>query len=79
VTIHGEKVMVSAKMHTLNGFSAHAGQKDLLAWFKFIAPSRPRVVLTHGEDCQRASLAKMIQKTFGLKSELPKMGDEIEV
>jgi metallo-beta-lactamase family protein len=78
VTIHGEKVMVRAKMHTLNGFSAHAGQKDLLAWFKCIAPSKPRVVLTHGEDPQRAALAGMIRKTFGLKSELPMMGDVIE-
>ncbi len=79
VIIHGEKVMVRAKIHTLNGFSAHAGQKDLLAWFECIAPSRPRVVLTHGEDRQRAALGKMIQENFGLNSELPMMGDVIEV
>jgi metallo-beta-lactamase family protein len=79
VTIHGEKVVVKARMHTLNGFSAHAGQKDLLAWFSAIAPSKPRVVLTHGEDRQRGELAKQIQRRFGLKSTLPKMGDVIDV
>jgi len=79
VTIHGEKVVVRAKMHTLNGFSAHAGQKDLLEWFSVVAGSKPRVVLTHGEDRQRNELAKQIQKRFGLKSALPKMGDVIEV
>jgi len=78
VTIHGEKIMVRAKLHTLNGFSAHAGQTDLLGWFSAIAKSRPRVVLTHGEDPQRGVLAREIQKRFGLKSTLPKMGDEIE-
>jgi len=79
VTIHGEKIMVRAKIHTLGGFSAHAGQKELLAWFSVIAPSKPRVVLTHGEDPQRGELAKQIQKRFGLKSTLPKMGDVVEL
>jgi metallo-beta-lactamase family protein len=79
VTIHGEKVMVQAKIHTMGGFSAHAGQKELLAWFGVVAPSKPRVVLTHGEDRQRNELAKQIQRQFGLKSTLPKMGDVIEV
>jgi metallo-beta-lactamase family protein len=79
VTIHGEKVMVQAKMHTLNGFSAHAGQKDLLGWFSAIAKSRPKVVLTHGEDRQRGVLAGEIHKRFGLKCSLPSMGEVIEV
>jgi len=79
IMIHGEKVMVKAKIHTLGGFSAHAGQSELLEWFKAIAPSKPRVVLTHGENMQRATLAKLIQKRFGLKSTLPKMGEVIEV
>src|SRR5499425_1505559 len=43
VSIFGEKVAVKAKVHTLGGFSAHAGQTDLLHWFSFIAGSRPRV------------------------------------
>src|SRR5262245_33148075 len=50
VKIHGQKIVVKAKVHTLSGFSAHAGQTDLLEWFSAIAASRPRVVLTHGED-----------------------------
>jgi metallo-beta-lactamase family protein len=79
VSIFGEKVAVKAKIHTLGGFSAHAGQTDLLHWFSFIAPSRPRVVLTHGEDDQRAALARLIQQRYQLTSSLPKMGDVIEL
>ena len=44
-----------------------------------LAPSKPRVVLTHGEDEPRAALAKKIQQRFGLRSVSPNMGDSIEL
>jgi len=52
---------------------------DLLHWFSVIAPSKPRVILTHGEDGQRAALAKMIQQKFRLSSQSPAMGEVIEL
>jgi metallo-beta-lactamase family protein len=79
VSIYGEKVLVRARIHTLNGFSAHAGQSDLLRWFSSIALSRPRVVLTHGEDIARKALSHRIRQRFGLASELPAQGDVIEI
>src|SRR5262245_49785660 len=79
VSIHGEKVAVKAEVHTLGGFSAHAGQTDLLTWFSAIAPSKPRVVLTHGEDNQRKELAKKIQQRFNLKPMLPAMNEVVEI
>jgi metallo-beta-lactamase family protein len=79
ISIHGEKVAVKAKVHTLGGFSAHAGQTDLLTWFSAIAPSKPRVILTHGEDGPRQALAKKIQQKFRLPSHLPDMMETIEL
>lgn len=79
VKMFGEKIAVKATIHTLGGFSAHAGQTDLMHWFDVIAPSKPRVVLTHGEDDQRAALAKLIQRRHRLPSKLPRMGETIEV
>jgi metallo-beta-lactamase family protein len=79
VRIHGEKVAVKAQVHTLSGFSAHAGQTDLLNWFSVIAPSNPRVILIHGEDGPRAELAKRIQQRFKLASKLPGIGDVVEL
>ncbi len=79
VSIHGEKVAVAAEVHTLGGFSAHAGQTDLLKWFSAIAPCKPRVILTHGEDGPRTTLAKKIQQQFKLPSKLPGLGDVIEL
>jgi metallo-beta-lactamase family protein len=79
VSIHGEKVVVKAQVHTLGGFSAHAGQTDLLHWFSALAPAKPRVILTHGENGPRGELAKKIQQRFKLRSTLPKMNDVIEL
>jgi metallo-beta-lactamase family protein len=77
VKIHGEQVVVRAQVHTLGGFSAHAGQKDLLEWLGAIAPGKPQVVLTHGEDNARNTLAREVKKRFGLKSLLPRMGEVV--
>lgn len=79
VSIFGEKIAVKAQIHTLGGFSAHAGQKELLEWFSVVAPSKPRVVLTHGEDDQRGALAKLIQQRHRMKSALPALGEIIEL
>jgi metallo-beta-lactamase family protein len=79
VSIFGEKIAVKAQVHTLGGFSAHAGQKDLLGWFSAIAPSKPRVILTHGEDGPRTELARQIQRRFKLPAKLPALGDVIEL
>lgn len=79
VRVHGERVAVRAKVHSLSGFSAHAGQSDLLDWFGVLAPGKPRVVLTHGEDGPRAALAAQIQKKHKIKCTLPKMGDVVEL
>jgi metallo-beta-lactamase family protein len=77
VRIHGEKIAVKAQIHTLGGFSAHAGQKDLLAWFAAIAPSKPRLVLTHGEDEPREILAGLIRQRHKINAALPRMGEVI--
>lgn len=79
VKIFGEPVAVKAQIHTLNGFSAHAGQTELLKWFRFLAPSKPQVVLTHGESRGREPLAELITKRHGLKPILPSQGDVIRL
>jgi metallo-beta-lactamase family protein len=79
VKIHGETIAVRGQVHTLSGFSAHAGQTDLLNWFAAIAPSKPRVILTHGENGPRAALAAKIERRFRLKPTLPGMNEIIEL
>jgi metallo-beta-lactamase family protein len=79
VSIFGEKINVNATIKTMGGFSAHAGQTDLLNWVRVVAPSKPQIVVIHGEDEQRETLSACIKKQFKLKTQLPMQGDIIEV
>jgi metallo-beta-lactamase family protein len=79
VRIFGEKINVNATIRTMGGFSAHAGQTDLLNWVSTVAPSKPQMVLIHGEDPQRETLSQLIKKQFKLNTLLPMQGDIIEV
>lgn len=79
ISLFGEEREVRAKVHTLNGFSAHAGQTDLLKWFSYLAPCKPKVVITHGENIQRNALAACIKKQYKINSALVKIGDTIEL
>ena len=73
VSMFGERIQVKAQIHTLGGFSAHAGQTDLMEWFGHLAGGQPRVALTHGEDRGRLPLAKLIQERHGIKTVLPQI------
>lgn len=55
VRVLGTTVAVAARVHTINGFSAHADQEGLDAW---LAAADPEVVVpVHGEAAARAALA----------------------
>jgi len=79
VRIMGEPIAVRANIHTLGGFSAHAGQTDLLWWASHLAPARPRTLLIHGEDPQRRTLRERLKADFSLDADLPDFGHVVEL
>jgi metallo-beta-lactamase family protein len=79
VKIFGERIAVKAHIHTLGGFSAHAGQSDLVQWLGQVSHSKPRVALTHGEAKGREPLARIIQEKFQLTALLPNFRETVEL
>ncbi len=77
VTVHGEPIEVKASIHTLGGFSAHAGQSGLIEWVGNYCkmPKSQRIILTHGEDAPRAALRDQLEARFGVRAECPMRGD----
>ena len=78
VPIFGERIAVKAQVHTLGGFSAHAGQSDLLRWAGQLAPAKPRFFITHGETKGRDALAAALTERFQLPAEKPLRGESVE-
>ncbi len=78
VRIMGERVPVRASVRTMGGPSGHAGQSDLMHWFDSLAGSKPKLVLTHGEDRGRTELARRIRERHGIKAHLPDLNEVLE-
>jgi len=79
VRIFGDEIEVNAHIASMGGLSAHAGQSDLLNWFGQLSASKPKLVLSHGEDRGRIPLAGIIQKRYGITPILPEYGEVITI
>ncbi len=78
VKLFGESVHVNAQLHTVGGLSAHADQPALVDWYGQVG-NRPPVVLVHGEDDARDSLAGALRKQHGADVMLARPGMEVDV
>ena len=72
----GADIAVHASIHTLGGFSAHAGRDQLTDWASRFQP-RPRVWLVHGEDAAREALCAHLRREAGLTARLAMAGEAI--
>ena len=81
VRIFGVERERHAEVVVLNGFSAHAGQDDLLEYAEAVREAGPlrQVALVHGEDQPREALRNLLEKR-GFPSVLtPVRGERIDV
>lgn len=77
VKINGETIHVKARVRGLGGFSAHAGQTDLLRWLESMAKNGARIVLTHGESSAIDEFYHQVKERFQIKAERPKLSESI--
>ncbi|MBU1137273.1 MBL fold metallo-hydrolase, partial [Patescibacteria group bacterium] len=84
VKIMGEIVPVRAKVERVDCYSSHGDQDDLLWWLSNIAQSGAdrkirKVFICHGEDDSSLALSRKIRNDFGLKTEIPHLGEVVEL
>lgn len=79
VRILGEEIAVKATIHTLGGFSAHAGQDQLMAWAKAFHKPRPRLFLVHGEPGSMQVLQKRLSHELHWDAAMPEEGETHEI
>jgi metallo-beta-lactamase family protein len=78
IQIYGEEIEVKADIHTINGFSAHADQRELLYWVSHAG--KPKTIfLVHGDyDRGMSNMKKELEKK-GLTVECPTLHSEVDL
>ncbi len=78
IKVYHEEIVVKAKIYTINGFSAHADQSDLIEWmqkFKKLG----QIYLIHGEKEKQLIFKKVIKEKMGKKAHIVKQEEEIYI
>lgn len=76
VKMFGSVFAVRAQIHTLGGFSAHAGQTELIEWAGNFT-GKPRFYLVHGEADALLVLQQKLHRVKGIDAEVPGEGSTI--
>lgn len=75
VRLFGEYIPVAAAVYTINGFSAHADQAELLAWFRNTG-NPERTFLVHGEEETMRIFSSLLKNT---RVEMPALHQVFEL
>ncbi|MCE4070058.1 MULTISPECIES: MBL fold metallo-hydrolase RNA specificity domain-containing protein [Pseudomonas] len=78
VRILRQRISVKAQIHTLGGFSAHAGQSQLIQWVGHFE-NKPELYLIHGEREKMDVLKGALQDRLNWTANIPEPGDRIAI
>lgn len=78
VKIYGEDIVVKAQIHTINGFSAHADQNDLINWIDNFKDLK-KLYLIHGETQKMELFSEVIKKRLNHDAVIVKYGTATEI
>nr|WP_297348354.1 MBL fold metallo-hydrolase [uncultured Glaciecola sp.] len=76
IKIFNDDFAVKAQIETLGGFSAHAGQDQLMEWLTGFK-NNPSVVLVHGEPKALDALSNLIWNDLNIRVRVPQRGDSM--
>ncbi len=75
VRIFGQTIEVRARVHSIDGLSAHADREELLDWLSGLPRAPKRVYVVHGEPNASDALRFAIGERFGWDVVVPEQGD----
>jgi len=79
VNVFGEPVRVRAEIASLEGFSAHADQHEILGWVARLKPTPRTIFVVHGEPEPAETLAGLLRERTGATVHVPEKGQEFEL
>ena len=77
--IHGRYIGVRAEVKTLDGFSAHADQTEILSWLRTFGREPQTVFVAHGEPSASEALAVAIRRELGFTAVVPRLFERVSL
>jgi metallo-beta-lactamase family protein len=79
IRIMGELINVTAKIHSLHGFSAHADQNGLLDWVSHMERKPEHLFIIHGEAAASGALSNLLEQHLGIAAMIPRAGEQYQL
>ncbi len=76
--IYHEKIRINARIYTINGFSAHADQSELIAWMEAYE-QLGKIYLIHGEKEKQVIFRKVIEAKMHKRAHIVREKEKIWV
>lgn len=69
---HEEIIEINFEVNTIEGFSAHAGRNEIMAFFNNMKPRPKRIIINHGEVSRSLDLASSLYKLTRTETNVPR-------
>ena len=78
IEVYRENIKVKSKIHTINGFSAHGDQNDLIEWMEHFKELK-KIFLIHGEVDKMEIFRDAIKKRLGIRAHVVDKGEPLHI
>ena len=79
IKVFGEHIDVNASVHTINGFSSHADQNELIEWLSALKnQQKTKIYLIHGDE-DKMDIFKEKITSLGFNAYIPSYAEEIDI
>ena len=79
VRIHGETVLVRAEIRVIDGYSAHADERQLLAFVNEMREHLEHVFVVQGEPAAALGFMQVVRDRLGVPAHAPTYGERFEI
>ena len=67
-----EIVKINLQVHTIEGFSAHAGRNEITSFFNNMRPRPKRIIINHGEVSKEMDISSALHKLNRVETNVPR-------
>ncbi len=79
ISLMDKQFEVRARIESLDAFSAHAGQSEIMNWLRAFKKFPSQIFLNHGEPIAIEALAQVIRNEFGTKVIIPEIKESYQL